>query len=156
MKSLKVLLLALVLVGICSLSFAQTAYFQWPSLPVTSGPISAMGDTTLPLGLPAWSPTAPTIASGFGTSPSIVKANGTAIFTINVGSGGSASNGAITLPTAPNGWDCRCTDQVTQANGWMIRASATSVTSVTLTNYSGVTPTAWTANDVLGCACLAY
>jgi hypothetical protein len=53
------------------------------------------------------SSTAPTISSGFGTSPSIVSANSTASFRVNVGTGGVATSGVVGLPTAAgNGWSC--------------------------------------------------
>ena len=53
-----------------------------------------------------FSATAPTISSGFGTGASISQANGTAAFTINVGTGGTASAGNLTMPAAPTGWVC--------------------------------------------------
>jgi len=53
-----------------------------------------------------FSTTAPTIASGFCTSPSIAFANGTAAFVINVGSACATFQGTITMPAAVNGWSC--------------------------------------------------
>ena len=55
---------------------------------------------------PLFSATTPTISSGFGTTPSIVNSNGTAAFSINVGTGGTASSGVITLPAATTDWNC--------------------------------------------------
>jgi len=53
------------------------------------------------------SATAPTIANGFGTGPSITNANGTAAFNLTIGTGGTDSNGIINFPPgAVNGWNC--------------------------------------------------
>jgi len=92
--------------------------------------------------------TAPTIASGFGTSPSIVNSNGTAVFEVNVGTGGSATSGVLTMPTAINGWGCLVQDMNTND---ITRATAFTTTSVTLTAAS-----AWTASDKLIVQCEAF
>lgn len=91
--------------------------------------------------------TAPTI-SGFGTSPSIVFSNGTAELEINVGTGGTATTGTLTLPAAANGWDCRAQDMNTNI---VTRETAFSTTSVSLTAAS-----AWTASDKLLVHCGAF
>jgi hypothetical protein len=92
--------------------------------------------------------TAPTISSGFGTSPSIVQQNGTAAFEINVGTGGAATSGVIGLPTATNGWTCTAVDMNTNI---VTRETAFTTTSVTLTAAS-----AWTASDKLLMQCGAF
>jgi len=94
------------------------------------------------------SATAPTISSGFGTSPSIVQQNGTAAFEVNVGTGGSATNGVIGLPTAANGWSCTAIDMNTND---VTRETAFTTTSVTLTAAS-----AWIASDKLLVNCAAF
>jgi hypothetical protein len=99
------------------------------------------------------SATAPTISSGFGTSPSIVNNNGTATFTINVGTGGTATSGVIGLPAATNGWRVTCDDLTTQsASVFITKQTASSTTTATVTqfNTSGVA-TAWAASDILTC-----
>ena len=110
-----------------------------------------LGDVTL------ISATAPTIASGFGTSPSISAANGTAAFTVTIGTGGSESTGVLTLPAASNGWVVMCVD-ITNAASFVTAQTAGTTTSATLTNYSRTTglATAWTAGDVIRCLALAY
>lgn len=90
----------------------------------------------------------PTISSGFGTSPSIVQQNGTAVFEVNVGTGGSATSGVIGLPTATNGWSCTAVDMNTNI---VTRETAFTATSVTLTAAS-----AWTASDKLLVNCGAF
>ena len=101
---------------------------------------------------------APTISSGFGTNPSVVHNNGTAVFTVNVGRGGTASSGVIGLPTAANGWAVHCDDVTTQSTSVFItKQTASSTTSATITQYSDeAVPTAWTANDILVCQAAAY
>lgn len=101
--------------------------------------------------------TAPTIASGFGVTPSIVASNGANVFTINVGTGGTAQNGVITMPTAPNGWAAQVTDLTTNAS-FVTDVSATSATSITLQNYSRTTglAIAWTASNILQVIAFPY
>jgi hypothetical protein len=104
------------------------------------------------------SATAPTISSGFGTSPSVVHYNGTAVFTVNVGTGGTASSGVIGLPTAANGWAVHCDDVTMQSTSVFItKQTASSTTSATITQYSdAAVPTAWAAHDILVCQAAAY
>ena len=91
---------------------------------------------------------APTISSGFGTTPSIVASNGTASFTINVGTGGVATSGLIGLRAATTGWNCFATDPTTNI---VTRETATTTTTATLTAAS-----AWAASDILQVSCFAY
>jgi hypothetical protein len=104
---------------------------------------------------------APTISSGFGTSPSIANNNGTAAFTVNVGTGGAASSGVIGLPTAANGWICHVTNLTAVAANradQATRQTASTTTSVTVQNQTLSTGAAlaWTAGDVLRVSCFAY
>ena len=101
---------------------------------------------------------APTISSGFGTSPSISSNNGTAAFRINVGTGGSATSGVIGLPTAANGWNCYATDITTNSTGvFYTKQTASSTTTATIGNFSDVAvATAWTASNILAVSCFAY
>lgn len=106
----------------------------------------------------AWSTTAPTISSGFGTSPSIVASNGTAAFTVNVGTGGTATSGVIGLPTASTGWACYANDVTTTSTTvFLTKQTATTTTSATFGNFTtaGVAG-AWAASDVLQVRCTAY
>jgi len=101
------------------------------------------------------SATAPTIASGFGTSPTIVGFS-TAAFAVTVGSGGAAS-GTISLPAAPNGWAVACQD-VTNSSTVFAQQSASTNTSVSVTGYSVTTglPTNFIAGDKLVFTAMAY
>ena len=104
------------------------------------------------------SATAPTISSGFGTSPSIVANNGTCAFQVNVGTGGTASSGVIGLPTATTGWVATCTDITTaDATRLITKQTASTTTSATVGNFntSGVAA-AWAASDKLNCTAMAY
>lgn len=100
---------------------------------------------------------APTIASGFGTSPTIAANNGAAAFSLNVGTGGSATTGVVTMPTATTGWACDAGDGTTPAS-FVEAVIPTSATSITIQNYSRSTglAIAWTASDVLTVKCLGY
>lgn len=105
--------------------------------------------------------TDPTIASGFGTNPAIVVANGSAAFTINVGTGGTASAGVVTMPAATTGWACQV-ENVTgvaanRANQRTVQ-TATTTTSITIQNQTISTGAAlaWTASDVVRALCTGY
>ena len=102
------------------------------------------------------SSTAPVIASGFGTSPSIVNSNGTASFAVNVGTGGTATSGVLTLPAATTNWNCAVVNPLSGA-GTLTQQSAHTSTSVTLTNYTISTDVAvaWTASYVIELNCAA-
>jgi hypothetical protein len=91
---------------------------------------------------------APTISSGFGTSPSIAANNGTAGFRVNVGTGGVATSGVIGMPTAATGWNCQVTDMT---NNTVTRETASTTTTVTVTAAA-----AWAASDILIFNCAAY
>jgi hypothetical protein len=108
------------------------------------------------------SQTAPTIASGFGTSPSITANNGTAVILVNVGTGGTASSGVITMPTISGvtGWTCfvenitahaahRADDTVQTAS------TAGSITIENQTKSTGAA-VAWTASDIVRIIAFAY
>lgn len=105
----------------------------------------------------AWSATAPSISSGFCTSPSISNNNGTAAFTITIGSACGASTGVLTMPTASVGWSCHF-NNVTNPNANTPYQTASTTTSVSITNYVRTTGVAgnWTASDVVTAECTAY
>lgn len=102
--------------------------------------------------------TAPTISSGFGTTPSIVAHNGTAVFRLNVGTGGSASSGVIGLPTSATGWACHAENITTNnATQFVTKQTATSTTTATIGNYDAAgSAAAWAASDNLLVQCKAY
>lgn len=102
------------------------------------------------------SATAPTV-TGFGTSPSVPNNNGTSAFTVNVGTGGSASTGTVTLPAAATGWVCTAQDVTTPAS-FITSQTGGTTTTATFTNYSRTTGAAiaWTASDILRISCFAY
>jgi hypothetical protein len=105
------------------------------------------------------SATAPTIGT-CGTSPSVVVSNGTAVFEINVGTGGTASTCAFTMPAATTGWACQANDVTnpTTGGGYNVKqTSAISTTAVTLTGYNtSASATAWTASDILLVSCKGF
>jgi hypothetical protein len=102
--------------------------------------------------------TAPTVSSGFGTSPTISNNNGTAAFLLHIGTGGTASTGVLTMPTASNGWMCDAADISSQSSTVFItKVSAEGPTSVTLTQYntSGAAA-AWGSGDFVVVKCSAF
>lgn len=101
--------------------------------------------------------TAPTISSGFCTSPSISNSNGTAAFTVTIGSACAASTGVLTMPAASVGWACYFANMTNPASNTPYQTASTT-TSVSLTNYVRTTGVAgnWTASDVIVGQCAAY
>lgn len=100
----------------------------------------------------------PTISSGFGTSPSVVAGNVPLAFQINVGTGGTATNGVIGLPLAKNGWVCNGNDITTKSTTvFVLKQTASSTTTATVGNFntSGAAA-AWVASDLLQVSCSPY
>ncbi len=129
------------------------------------GNAGAKVNTTLIVTNPLLSITAPTIASGFGTGATVnaTNVNGTASFLMNVGTGGTATTGALTMPAAPagtviHGWACQAQDVTTVSSTVFTtkQAGAQTATTVTLGNYdtSGAAA-AWASGDFLEVSCLA-
>lgn len=104
-----------------------------------------------------FSATAPTISSGFGTSPSIVANNGSYVFTINVGTGGIATTGVIGLPTSTTGWAVHVAN-ITNPAASIVSQTATTTATASIANYSRTTglAAAWAASDILICIAAPY
>lgn len=122
---------------------------------------SALRISTISLGANlAWSNATPTISSGFGTSPS-VTAGTAASFRVDVGTGGTATNGVIGLPTAATGWNC-AVENLTGVLGNVMDARTVQIASTTATvtveNQTVSTGAAlvWTASDILKLTCTAF
>ena len=103
------------------------------------------------------SSTAPTIAGAGcgGSAATIASNNGTAAFTINVGTAPTSAC-TITMPATTTGWVCSATDQTTPGtNDVKQTAGGSSTTSVTLTNFNSTlgTVASFTASDVLVVGC---
>lgn len=103
-----------------------------------------------------FSATAPTVSSGFGSGASITAGNATS-FRLNVGTGGTAQNGVVGLPTASTGWNCTARDITTNAS-FVTDQTASSTSTATFQNYSRTTglAIAWTASDILAISCAAF
>lgn len=99
---------------------------------------------------------APTISSGFGTSPSVTAGTATG-FRVNVGTGGTATGGVLGLPTATTGWNCTARDLTSNAS-FVTDQTASTTTTATFANYSRTTGLliAWTASDILAVTCVAF
>jgi hypothetical protein len=137
----------------------QVSIASGGAVTVLGGALSIPGDVTQDAVL-LISSTAPTVASGFGASPSVAGAR-TAAFTVDVGTGGVATGGVLTMPTATTGWNCHVENRTAvAANAADQRTvqTATTTTSVTVQNQTISTGAAlaWTASDVLAFLCMAY
>jgi hypothetical protein len=108
----------------------------------------------------AWIRTAPTVTSA-GTSPSVVASNGTAAFTVNVGTGGTATTIVMAMPAATTGWACvpqnLTASAANRANQQVVQQSSTT-TAVTVQNQTISTGAAlaFTASDIVRFLCTAY
>lgn len=151
--------------GACTISTTNTSGSQVDAVTIgNSGRLAALkglnvSASDLQFGSRVlFSNTAPTISSGFGTSPSVVASSGTAGFTINVGGGGTASTGVVTMPAATTGWACYVNDlSTTSATVFVTKVTATTTTSVTVGNFSSAgTAAAWASGDVLQFQCSGY
>jgi len=102
------------------------------------------------------SSTAP-VATTFCTTPSIPANNGTAAFTINVGTACATSVGTITMPAATTGWVCHFANVTAPASNVPSQTGGTT-TTVTLTNYARTTGLAanWTDSNVIRAMCTGY
>lgn len=100
--------------------------------------------------------TAPTIASGFGTSPAISASNGSAAYALTVGSSTTGiSTGTITMPAAATGWSCHIVNVTTATS--RPRQSGGTTTTVVVTNYANDGSVAdFTAADSLRFSCMGY
>lgn len=98
------------------------------------------------------------IASGFGTSPSLNNNPNATAFTLTVGSGGTAATGVITLPAAPTGWIANITNQTSQSAAVAVtKQTASSNNSITLGNFSDIAVSQpWNAGDTLLITCQPY
>ncbi len=96
--------------------------------------------------------TAPTIRGGFGTGSRVVAGASTHAFSVNVGTGGTASSGIIDMGRnpAPHLWACTAVDMTDPAASNTV-AVPTDATTIRLVNYGRTTGaiTAWAAGDVV-------
>ena len=101
--------------------------------------------------------TAPTLASGGCTTPSAVTANGTARFSIGVGTSCSGSQPLVfTMPAATTSWAVSCRNVTNGATSAPAQTGALSTTAATITNFARTTglAVAWTDSDVVECKSL--
>lgn len=100
---------------------------------------------------------APTIASGFGASPT-VPAGTTDAFLVNIGPSGPEDDGVLTMPVAAtNAWVCTCTNITTKSSTvFLCKQTAYTTTTVTLGNFNTSGALAnWVASDQLVVMCRA-
>lgn len=106
----------------------------------------------------AVSGTAPASAGlTFCGTPTVTASNGTAAFTINVGTTCVTSVGTITFPAATTGWVVYCANVTAPASNVPSQTGG-STTTATLTNYARTTGLAanWTDSNILRCTATGY
>lgn len=91
----------------------------------------------------------PTISSGFGTSPSIVAGSTALAGAVNVGTGGVATTGVINFNGTAWGTAAPFCTPVPSLTNVPTRPTTISTTQLTLT-----TTTAWTASDIVYWTCI--
>lgn len=107
-----------------------------------------------------FSATAPTIAAAGcgGAAASIAANNGTAAFSVNVGTT-PGTTCTITLPTSVNGWVCDAFDftNPTTGGGYYVKETGGTTTTIVLTFFSTAgAATAPTASDVVRVKCSGF
>lgn len=133
-----------------------------------NGQVNLNSTTVVPSGV-AFAPGAtaafwgstPTISSGFGSSPSISSSAGTLSFTVNVGTGASATSGVIGFPNAcSHGYDCNCKDvtQATTATAITAQTTPFATNACTVVNKTMSTGAlvAWGSGDSLSCSATCH
>lgn len=123
---------------------------------VNAGNFQPLGAGGYYLGAAVMLGTTPT-ATTFCTSPTVPNANGTAAFTINVGTACATSAGVITLPAATTGWVVTCFNVTSPATSTIGQTGGTTTTA-TITNYVRTTGVAgnWTDSNILRCSATGY
>jgi hypothetical protein len=100
---------------------------------------------------------APTISTGFGTSPAITYSSGPQAFLLTIGTGGTSNTGNVGFPNANHGWSCSSNDVTTPASNNTVE-SGYGANYVSLSNYSRTTGalTAWPAGDTIAVSCFPF
>lgn len=140
--------------NLLDLQVADTSKFRVDNVGVAT--IGAGG--ALSLASKATINTAPTIAAGLCTSPSISASNGTAAFAITVGTSCTGvTTGTLTMPAATTGWVCHFVNVTNPASNTPSQTGG-STTTVTFTNYARTTGVAadFAASDSIRAMCVGY
>lgn len=127
---------------------------------LSAGTLTVGGNQAYGLAAKAWIRTAPTVTSA-GDSPTVVASNGTAAFTVNVGTGGTATTIVIALPAATTGWIAKAENLTAAAANranQTVKMLSSTTTSVTVQNQTVSTGAAlaFTASDIVAFQCTAY
>jgi hypothetical protein len=105
--------------------------------------------------------TAPSAPSACGTSPAVTTSNGSVVFVVTGGTGGTATGCTVTMPTATTGWACtinNITGSAAHRADKTTVQTASTTTSVTW-EYQTVSTgaaVAFTASDVFRGICFGY
>jgi len=131
---------------------AATGNFYWTGRLVMASPVNGavnFSNNAQTIGSQLKVDALPTIASGFGTSPSITAGSTPLAGSVNVGTGGSATNGVINFagtafPSAPF---CIATNATSHASPSQAAATTTQLTLFAVT--------AWPASSVVSWICIS-
>lgn len=129
------------------------------TLGLGTGAVSLQANVGLAMVAKVMIRTAPTLASGGCTTPTAVTSNGTAAFSVGVGTSCSGSQPLVfTLPAATTGWMCVAKNTTNGAASAPAQTGAVSTTAVTITSFSRTlgTAAAWTDADVVVVSCMGY
>jgi len=138
------------LIGTSNVFTGASAYFSWNGRSLAFSPVDgAVSFTTsdpLVSGIRLQFAAAPTIASGFGTTPSITADSTDTAGQVNVGTGGAASAGIINFATT---WaSAPFVVAMNASTGLVLKAIATT-TQLTITSSA-----AFTAGDLINWICI--
>lgn len=131
----------------------------WRTSNANRGGLSATGDLLWGSSFKLLvSQSAPSIQTGFCTSPTLTNASGTAAFEITIGTGCAASTGTLNMPTASTGWVCHIVNYTNPTGNAPAQTNTLLPSNVIFTNFSRTTGAAtnWTAGDVLGFSCMPF
>lgn len=129
--------------------------------------INTLGQITSPQAMkaPAFSltnvyisATNPAINTGWGVGAAVIpNGQGTAVFKVNVGTGGTASSGTLTMPSAHTDWVCQVNDINAAASNAAYNTVQTvgGSTGITVQNQTKSTgaAVAWSSGDILTFTC---
>ena len=130
-------------------SFSVVAgQFLFNGANIVSGRVIDNLDTVISIG------TRPTISAGFGAGASIPAGSfGPNSFTVNTGA--ASASGTVGLPTAPNAWNCWCSDLTTTAaaQNTCKQTGGTASTAI-IGNFTAAGASGnWVANDIVQVSC---
>ena len=146
-------IIALLSAAACGSGVSSISNYNPTAVAITGGTVDVSAYKLN--GKPLVTGIAPTIASGFGTGPSLVWTNGSTVFNLQMGSGGVDSSGIITMGSAaPNAWACFLLN-INNPGTTTSYVSASTTTTITISNITTATgvAVAWGAYTQVRAIC---